>query len=355
MMHSIQRRILHNPYVFRRYISTNEILKIKEILEKPDNQNSSVHNKKSTIALSKKIQSQPSRKLKDIDDGPIIMKELSKLTPINLKWKATHKEYTSIASFLTLAKIGLEWSIYDYKKLLEIQNTSNYRELPEIIFLGRCNVGKSSLINMLLSKKKQKEVECYAKVKQQAGYTPCLNFYNIGGKFRLVDTPGYGVKGREWQGKLVFEYLQKRENLQNTYLILDAEVGLNQYDELIIQNLFDLGIKFDIIFNKIDKIPKPERTEKILELVNNGIIGQLNMKPRCYAVSCNETFRSGITEVMVSALESCELIKDGETKNLIPAKKKCKVRAEVIKNRYKQGKKEHKEQQRREREKEKEK
>ena len=306
-----------------------------------------------TELASKKLEVPKQSKAKTPDShdnyGSEIMKELAKLTALPLKWKASHKEYTSIAGFLTLAHIALEWSIYDYRKIPMMEVAG--KELPEVIFLGRCNVGKSSLINALLSKKKDTVVQSYARVKNQAGYTPCLNFYNVGGRFRLVDCPGYGVKGREWQGKLVFEYLQKRDNLQNTYLILDAEIGLNAYDELLLQNLTEVGVRFDIIFNKIDKIPKDKRKERVLELVTTGAIGELNMTPRCYAVSSNEKLRSGITEVMVSVIESCGIWQDGEAGRLVAAKKKHVVRAEVARQKYKRGKKEHKEMQKKQREK----
>lgn len=346
-MRSCHSRLLGGTQLWRRYVSTvphekREILNLKALLAKSEE----------AELANKKIEVPKQNKAKKADPhdnyGLEIMKELAKLTALPLKWKASHKEYTSIAGFLTLAHVALEWSIYDYRKIPTMEVAG--KELPEVILLGRCNVGKSSLINALLSKKKDAVVQPYARVKNQAGYTPCLNFYNVGGRFRLVDCPGYGVKGREWQGKLVFEYLQKRGNLQNTYLILDAEVGLNAYDELLLQNLTDVGVRFDIIFNKIDKIPRDKRKARILDLVTTGFIGGLSMTPRCYAVSSNEQSRTGITEVMVSVIESCGIWQDGEAGRLVAAKKKHVVRAEVARQQYKRGKKEHKELQRKQRE-----
>lgn len=346
--------------IVRRFLSTkldrkNRITsqinteKIAQLLKNSEPTTTVSPKSKNQQPQTKGVSISTSKILHDYNDGPRIMKELAKLTPVPLKWKVNNKEYTKIASFLTLAQINLQWSIYDYDKLLELEESAV--KLPEVMFLGRCNVGKSSLINTLLSKKKQKKVESYARVKQEAGYTPCLNFYNIGGRFRLVDTPGYGVKGRQWQGELIFQYLQNRQNLQNVYLILDAEVGLNAYDELIIQNLTDLGIRFDIIFNKIDKIDSTKRLERVQELINTGIIGDLNMKPRCYVISCDEKVRTGISEVMFSLLESCDLVGDeAGNKKLEAFKKKRVIRAEVAKERYKRGKREHKEEQRRQRE-----
>lgn len=316
-----------------------------------------------TVAINKVRQSQSQHVVKGLKkdikmDGPKLNERLAKYTEIPMKFKAKNEEYTAIASFLSLARVNLDWSVYDYEKIpgeaervknssdvnIETQNVvqETHVDLPEVMFLGRCNVGKSSLINAILSKKKQLEIESYARVKETAGYTPCLNFYNVGGRFRLVDSPGYGVKGREWQGELVFKYLQNRRNLQNCYLILDAEIGINAYDELILQNLTQAGVRFDIIFNKIDKIPVSKRMGRMVELVTTGIVGDLNIKPRCYCVSCKDDERSGVTEVMVSVLESCNL---PIGKGLVANVKKRVVRADLERAKYRNAKKSERRQQ----------
>ncbi|OUM55521.1 hypothetical protein BVG19_g5068 [[Candida] boidinii] len=196
------------------------------------------------------------------------------------------------------------------KKLNELENFNN---LPEIIFLGRCNVGKSSLINSLLTNLKFQENEKYARVKRLAGYTPCLNFYNIGGLFRLVDSPGYGVKGKDWQGELTFQYLNNRRNLRNCYLLLDAKIGLNDYDELIINNLVELGISFDIIFNKIDKIKDNSRIDHLNNIIKNSVLDKLLIKPKFFFINSvvepnskksNLNFKSGLNDLRFNILNN---------------------------------------------------
>ncbi|OWB61264.1 hypothetical protein B5S29_g2152 [[Candida] boidinii] len=196
------------------------------------------------------------------------------------------------------------------KKLNELENFNN---LPEIIFLGRCNVGKSSLINSLLTNLKFQENEKYARVKRFAGYTPCLNFYNIGGLFRLVDSPGYGVKGKDWQGELTFQYLNNRRNLRNCYLLLDAKIGLNDYDELIINNLVELGVSFDIIFNKIDKIQNNNRINHLNNIIKNSILDKLLIKPKFFFINSvvesnfkksNLNFKSGLNDLRFNILNN---------------------------------------------------
>lgn len=199
--------------------------------------------------------------------------------------------------------------------------------LPEVILLGRCNAGKSSLINALLSKNKNASEE-YARVKQTAGYTPCLNFYNIGGLLRLVDSPGYGVKGDQWQGELIFQYLSNRRVFRNAFLIIDSNVGLNQYDEMIINNLSELGVQFDIIFNKIDKIQPERRSEWIKSLIEHPCLDDLPIKPRYFCVASDPkskhsgiTDRSGVTEVLYAIFESCGFDPSGPLRPRLKAKK----------------------------------
>jgi ribosome biogenesis GTP-binding protein YsxC/EngB len=200
-----------------------------------------------------------------------INKKFAELCPISTKWKLGSKERSDIGKFLTLADIKHEMSIYDYEKLANNEdedNNGNYT--PEVLFLGRCNVGKSTLINALLSKSNQKTADVYARVKAEAGYTPCLNFYNVGGAFRIVDTPGYGIKGQQWQGKLIYDYLQDRNNLMSTFIMIDASVGVTPHDEEVLRMLQSIGVQYNVILNKIDKIPEAKRIEQALS-VGEGV------------------------------------------------------------------------------------
>lgn len=176
--------------------------------------------------------------------------ELAKLTAVPTITKVSLAEHSRNMRFIQEAKIWREWSAHDYERVAQLPE-----DTPEILVLGRCNVGKSSLINALLTKQTAATTQHtqYAYVKQQAGYTPCLNFYNVGKKVRLVDTPGYGVKGRAWQGALVAEYLQRRRTLVKTYVVLDAQRGATEHDRLVFAMLEQTGTTFEVVLNKADR------------------------------------------------------------------------------------------------------
>lgn len=269
-------------------------------------------------------------------DTVSINRELAKLTPLPMAWRASPKMKSSIGKFLSNAKIGHEWSIYSYEQLE--QKDLAAEDLPEILLIGRCNVGKSSLINSLLTKSSETELRKYARVKDRAGYTPCLNFYNIGGTLRLVDSPGYGVKGQAWQGDLICEYLQKRSQLMNTYLILDASVGVNAYDLQAIDMLKGIGSDYDIILNKVDKVAQDKRVLQTLSVARDCHRDNPLIK-RCYATSCADDVgrRNGQLELLMAFFASAGIESEALTAPRVNARS---VRNDVAKSREKREKKE---------------
>ena len=135
---------------------------------------------------------------------------------------------------------------------------------PEIAFIGASNVGKSSIINSLLGRK-------VAIVSSMPGRTRQLNFF-ISDKTRvdslvIVDMPGYGFAkaGKDqmesWQ-KTSFEYLARRPNLKRVFLLIDPVKGLKESDKDIINMFNTLGVSFQIVLTKIDKL-KIEEVKKI--------------------------------------------------------------------------------------------
>ena len=126
-------------------------------------------------------------------------------------------------------------------------------DLPEYAFIGRSNVGKSSLINMLVNNKN------LAKTSSKPGKTQTINHFLINKNWYLVDLPGYGYASiskamrEKWQ-KMINDYLMKRENLQLVFVLIDSRLEPQKIDLEFIRNLGEKQIPFSLIFTKTDKI-----------------------------------------------------------------------------------------------------
>jgi GTP-binding protein len=124
---------------------------------------------------------------------------------------------------------------------------------PEYAFIGRSNVGKSSLINMLAAKKD------LAMTSSMPGKTQLINHFLINDEWYLVDLPGYGYaqrgkKGREKIQQIIDLYLDEREDLTCLFVLLDCRHEPQKIDLEFINRLGESGIPFALIFTKTDKI-----------------------------------------------------------------------------------------------------
>ena len=133
---------------------------------------------------------------------------------------------------------------------------------PEYAFIGRSNVGKSSLINMLTRKKS------LAKTSGKPGKTRLINHFLINNEWYLVDLPGYGyaslpVKERRKWEKFVSEYLLKRTNLYNLFVLVDSRHSPLTIDLEFMEWLGLSQIPFSIVFTKTDKLRPSELEENI--------------------------------------------------------------------------------------------
>lgn len=139
-----------------------------------------------------------------------------------------------------------------------VMSNSDYEKCPapvkpEYAFIGRSNVGKSSLINMLVEKKS------LAKTSQQPGKTQLINHFEINNTWYLVDLPGYGyakvskTEREKWE-KMISDYLHNRENLVCTFVLVDIRHSALAVDLDFMTGLGEAGIPFHIIFTKADKL-----------------------------------------------------------------------------------------------------
>ena len=141
-------------------------------------------------------------------------------------------------------------------------------KLPEYAFIGRSNVGKSSLINMLCNKKK------LAKTSSRPGKTQLINHFLINKQWYLVDLPGYGyartskAQKKTFQ-KFITDYLIKRKELISTFLLIDLRHIPQPLDLKYMRWLGKNLIPFSIIFTKADKLRKIDINENIHKYLNN--------------------------------------------------------------------------------------
>lgn len=171
-----------------------------------------------------------------------------------------------------------------------ISNTKQDRlpapTMPEFAFIGRSNVGKSSLINMLCRKKG------LAKTSQSPGKTQVINHFVINDNWYLVDLPGYGyakvsqTTRKSWEG-MIKTYLESRENLQCVMTLIDSRLEPQKVDLEFIDWLGGKGIPFCIIFTKADKQSKA-KTAANVELFKNTLLKNWEELPTCFVTSAEE-------------------------------------------------------------------
>lgn len=160
------------------------------------------------------------------------------------------------------------------KSIVNAKFSPNESNFPEFVFMGRSNVGKSSLINALTNQKK------LAYTSSEPGKTICLNYYLIENDCYFVDVPGYGyakksVKTRLDFGSSIEGYLVNNPNLKLVFLLIDTKVGMTDDDILMYNYLVELDLPFMIIMTKADKVPKThlQRYVKVIkEAVEADII-----------------------------------------------------------------------------------
>lgn len=167
--------------------------------------------------------------------------------------------------------------------------------LPEYAFIGRSNVGKSSLINMLTNYK------ILAKTSGRPGKTQLINHFKIDDRWFLVDLPGYGYARVSKTTKQVFQrfitdYFEQREQLVSAFVLVDIRHEPQKIDVEFMQWLGERAIPFAIIFTKADKL-KPQAIERNVATYKEALLEWWEEFPPYFVTSAqNKTGREELTQ-----------------------------------------------------------
>ncbi len=171
--------------------------------------------------------------------------------------------------------------------------------LPQFAFIGRSNVGKSSLINMLTDRKK------IAKVSKQPGKTQLINLFEVDEKWILVDLPGYGYakeskkKRKNWE-VMVNTYLKEAPVLHLAFVLIDSNIPPQQIDLDFINWLGTNGIPFSLVFTKTDRLVA-RKTAKNVEAFCEALLADWeSLPPYFLASSISRAGRDEILSYIVS-------------------------------------------------------
>ncbi|MCP4437788.1 MAG: YihA family ribosome biogenesis GTP-binding protein [Aureispira sp.] len=167
-------------------------------------------------------------------------------------------------------------------------------DLPEYAFIGRSNVGKSSLINMLTNN------SSLAHISNQPGKTQCMNYFLIDQEWHLVDLPGYGYariskdKRKDWRS-MIDSYMLKRPNLSCAFLLIDSCVPPQDIDIEFANWLGENQIPFVLVFTKTDK-KKSKKNKTFVEDFATEMLKYWNALPQHFLTSAKSA--AGRKEVL---------------------------------------------------------
>ncbi|KAK6173696.1 hypothetical protein SNE40_017102 [Patella caerulea] len=135
---------------------------------------------------------------------------------------------------------------------------------PEVAFIGRSNVGKSSLIKYLFRQVPDVDV----RTSKKPGHTRALQMFKVGNCFTLVDMPGYGYNMPDHFHTSVEQYLKTRRRLVRTFLLIDASVGMTYTDEIGLNMLEEFGIPYVIVLTKVDKSGDYKLVKNVMDIIS---------------------------------------------------------------------------------------
>ncbi|HXD76807.1 MAG TPA: ribosome biogenesis GTP-binding protein YihA/YsxC [Puia sp.] len=166
---------------------------------------------------------------------------------------------------------------------------------PEYAFIGRSNVGKSSLINMLANNEK------LAKTSASPGKTQLINHFSVNDEWYIVDLPGYGfakvsqAQRKKWE-KMIEDYLRRRPNLVNVFVLLDSRHAPQRIDLEFVNTLGEWQIPFTLVFTKADKVNQRTVSGNVKEFLEKMRRSWQFLPPHFVTSAVRKTGRDKILE-----------------------------------------------------------
>ncbi len=180
------------------------------------------------------------------------------------------------------------------KAVYRIGDTFPEPKMGDVAFVGRSNVGKSTLLNTLFGRN-------LAHVSKNPGKTRSINFYLVNSDFYMVDLPGYGyarvskVERQHW-ARLISNYFELRWSLKLVFVLIDGRHGLQKKDHELMEWLSQFDIPFVIILTKMDKVKKSERGKAIEKAKKDlSVYGDYTIIPY------SSVTREGVEEILKTA------------------------------------------------------
>lgn len=179
---------------------------------------------------------------------------------------------------------------------------------PEYAFIGRSNVGKSSLINMITGQKS------LAKTSNTPGKTQLINHFLVNSSFYIVDLPGYGFakvsqSTRAGWEKMIEQYLKERTNLQTVFVLIDSRHAPQPIDLAFLRNLGEWGIPFNVVFTKADKSTQKDAARNAKQFIE-AMKKEWEFIPRAFMTSSVKNL--GRKEILSYIEELNELYKENQ-------------------------------------------
>ncbi|KAK3812053.1 MAG: GTPase EngB, partial [Benniella sp.] len=168
-----------------------------------------------------------------------------------------------------------------------------------VAFIGRSNIGKSSLINGLVNR------NGLVKTSSKPGHTRMMNFFKVGERLSLVDMPGYGWKSRDEWGAMIIDYLRNRKNLRRIYILVDPSHGLKDSDVQIMNLLDSSGLSYQVVLTKMDRLSKPKYSAAKAEIEAQLVKDAICCFPLILGVSSKT--KEGMDELRAAVIQASQL------------------------------------------------